>query len=630
MKIRQRLIIVFSVLLVAAIGITSVLTLYFVERVTVKHEIEQMRSSILDVDKDIQFLHARASEHSSFALKNPLFVEYFSIPETKAGNQYDNEIIQFTPRQRALRSRLEDWIFHFQTKFTIDETCLIDATGQEHVRVFLNNIETDDKLSSREDREPFFQASFEKSEGEVHVEYPYFSSDSHRWVFAYTSPVVLSNGAKPAFFHFEMPIKILHDLLKRSKGRMYVLDPTGFLMADTKTPYPTRDIDIPSNFAEYFPSIRSVSMSESFANLFETMKATNDGNRIYVDDGEVHHVAYRKLTTFDWILAYEVTESEMMSRGHFSVHDLEVAVAVLAGTVTIVAIGIVFFMSNRITRPIVSLRDATKHVANGRLDTNITVKGDDEIYDLAESFGAMTKSLRKTIELEKRLAVSEEKLKETKLTVMGSASARFAHDMRNLLSTIKTTVELIGSRAHSVDKRTEEHYKRLNRAVEKMAFQVKSVMDFVKTNPLHMTEHSIGDLVESSLSDIEIPPDVTINISGSETRLKCDGKSMEIVLRNLITNAIQAVDAQGAVIMRAEKQNDKCVIEVEDSGPGIPEENMSRIFEPLYTTKEEGTGLGLVSCRTIVEQHDGTLTVRNNPTRFIIELPSEPVVDRQM
>ena len=95
---------------------------------------------------------------------------------------------------------------------------------------------------------------------------------------------------------------------------------------------------------------------------------------------------------------------------------------------------------------------------------------------------------------------------------------------------------------------------------------------------------------------------------------------MEVVFSNLITNAVQAIENNGELNLRINEEPNEVIVEIEDSGPGIPQENISKIFDPLFTTKPTGTGLGLVSCKNIVEQHGGTISVRNNPTVFSCEI----------
>jgi two-component system sensor histidine kinase HydH len=101
---------------------------------------------------------------------------------------------------------------------------------------------------------------------------------------------------------------------------------------------------------------------------------------------------------------------------------------------------------------------------------------------------------------------------------------------------------------------------------------------------------------------------------------------MKIVLINLLVNAIQAIGVDGKITIRAFDHPDKKIIWVEDTGPGIPEEYLTKIFEPLFTTKQQGTGLGLSSCLNIINQHGGTITAKNNPTTFIITIPTKPPV----
>ena len=97
---------------------------------------------------------------------------------------------------------------------------------------------------------------------------------------------------------------------------------------------------------------------------------------------------------------------------------------------------------------------------------------------------------------------------------------------------------------------------------------------------------------------------------------------MEIVFVNLLLNAVDAVHREGKIAIRLKSIDNFIEIKVEDSGPGIDSESISQVFEPLFTLKQKGTGLGLASCKNIIEQHDGTIKVSNNPTTFTIMIPS--------
>ncbi len=97
---------------------------------------------------------------------------------------------------------------------------------------------------------------------------------------------------------------------------------------------------------------------------------------------------------------------------------------------------------------------------------------------------------------------------------------------------------------------------------------------------------------------------------------------MKVVFINLFYNAIQSLGTEGKIKISSEISGNNIIIKIEDSGSGIPKGKLDKIFEPLYTTKQEGTGLGLVSCKSIIEQHRGTISVKNNPTTFTITLPT--------
>jgi len=89
-------------------------------------------------------------------------------------------------------------------------------------------------------------------------------------------------------------------------------------------------------------------------------------------------------------------------------------------------------------------------------------------------------------------------------------------------------------------------------------------------------------------------------------------------------NAIQAIGKKkGEILIRFSEKNDELIVEVENSGPPIPDEILPHIFESLVTTKQIGTGLGLVSCKTIIENHQGTISARNDPTVLTITIPKQ-------
>jgi signal transduction histidine kinase len=135
-------------------------------------------------------------------------------------------------------------------------------------------------------------------------------------------------------------------------------------------------------------------------------------------------------------------------------------------------------------------------------------------------------------------------------------------------------------------------------------------------------------MVDSALNTIQIPPNVIVKNSDTNIELNCDQEKMEIVLINLILNAIQVIgDNSGDVVISSSEDKANYEINIKNSGPPIPEELLDKIFEPLFTTKLQGTGLGLSTCKNIIEQHGGSIFVKNKPTTFTITFPKNGKVD---
>jgi two-component system sensor histidine kinase HydH len=154
-----------------------------------------------------------------------------------------------------------------------------------------------------------------------------------------------------------------------------------------------------------------------------------------------------------------------------------------------------------------------------------------------------------------------------------------------------------------------------------MANQIDDVLDFVKIQTLHTTRNSILETISLSVAKIKKSAELSINIVGENIESVYDADKLEVVLDNIIMNAVEANNERGEVSIRIKDIKNEIIIEIEDSGSGVPQELMTKIFEPLFTTKQRGTGLGLASCKRIIEQHGGSIYVKTKPSIFSIKLP---------
>ena len=173
----------------------------------------------------------------------------------------------------------------------------------------------------------------------------------------------------------------------------------------------------------------------------------------------------------------------------------------------------------------------------------------------------------------------------------------------------------------NLDKKSIEQLTMIHDEAQKMFRQIEDVLNFVRLSPLKFEEHSLHEILKGVMEKIELSSEIKINLPKKNPKFSCDAQKLETVFVNLIKNAVQAMQNDGEITIKAIDSSKDIVIQIVDSGPGIPQEIMSRIFDPLVTTKEEGIGLGLSSCKSIVERHHGTIMVSDNPTTFTVTLP---------
>ena len=205
-----------------------------------------------------------------------------------------------------------------------------------------------------------------------------------------------------------------------------------------------------------------------------------------------------------------------------------------------------------------------------------------------------------------------------KLSIIGEISASLSHDIRNPLSNIKMAKELLEKK--TTDEKSRELLKSIGIAVDRISHQVNEVLDFVRSKPMSLESVSLKKIIESAIKNSKVPDEIKITAEFSDSIILGDFNQLENVFINIIANSIQAMNGTGNIRINMTENYKFVEIQIIDSGPGIPDENLGKIFDPLFTTKQKGTGLGLVSCKTIIENHKGTISVQNNPTTFTIIL----------
>ncbi len=280
---------------------------------------------------------------------------------------------------------------------------------------------------------------------------------------------------------------------------------------------------------------------------------------------------------------------------------------VIIGIITAITTTIFsLFTTKSISKPIIALKEVSAQISEGNRSLKADETSSDEIGDLSKAFNVMVDNV----------------IKSEKLSTIGLLSSTLGHDLKNNLTVMKMSVGLLKQRNQDVlNESILEKITTIEKSADKMWAQIDDVLDFIRQSPLKLENISFAKLAENALKIIKIPATIKIETPAEDTFVYCDAKKLETVLVNLINNSIQAIDSSGTITIKTNMDSNYSIIQVIDSGPGIPQESISKVFDPLFTTKRTGTGLGLASCKNIVEQHGGIITVQNNPTTFTIKIP---------
>lgn len=241
----------------------------------------------------------------------------------------------------------------------------------------------------------------------------------------------------------------------------------------------------------------------------------------------------------------------------------------------------------------------------------------------------------RTDDLERSLrdldATQERLVAQERLAAIGELAAAVGHELRNPLGVLGNIVYLLRSRLGGGDPWAAEKLRTAERELAAATFIVADLLEFARPRPPVAAPHHLPGLVDEVLS-VAPPPDSVRVETGWPAELApvaVDRDQLRQVLLNLVTNAYEAMPAGGVVTLNAEPQPAAVRLTVADTGAGMDDETRRRLFEPFYTTKTKGIGLGLAVARRIVEAHGGALTAESRPgagAAFTLTLPSSPQV----
>jgi len=298
-----------------------------------------------------------------------------------------------------------------------------------------------------------------------------------------------------------------------------------------------------------------------------------------------------------------------------------------AGAIAICA-ALLLVLTYFIQRPLIELQDKIAQLGEGDLSVSVRfAQRNDEIGDLGRNFNRMVAQLRESREEIDRLHRTQMSRAEH-LATLGELATGLAHEIRNPLAGIAGVIEIVGrdlpasSPARTVVKEVRQEITQINRILTDLLQTARPHPPEIRRSDLNTTvEHAVMLARQQALSK---PIEIVLQKSSGLGEVEHDSDQIHQVLLNLLLNSIQAIEGQGKITVEVEPRADYAAITVADSGRGIPPAVLPNIFRPFYTTKGNGTGLGLSLARRIVEEHHGRIEVNSSPgqgTSFVVLLP---------
>ena len=261
-------------------------------------------------------------------------------------------------------------------------------------------------------------------------------------------------------------------------------------------------------------------------------------------------------------------------------------------------------MSRWIVEPINDLTHATRKLGAGDLSGKVVIKSTDELGELADCFNQMVVDLQRA---------QDQLGRRERLVVLGQLAGGVAHEIRNPLGVMKNSIYFLRLTQKLKDEKAMQHLGLIEDEIARANRIITELLDYARDPTSEIGSVALQEAFDRALAHVEIPAFVRVEreFPDASQKVTGDGGQIERILANFLRNAVQAMPDGGILTLKCRRQGDEVIAEVSDTGIGIAEEEITRIFEPLYTGKAKGIGLGLPLSQRYAELNGGRIDCRS-------------------
>lgn len=370
--------------------------------------------------------------------------------------------------------------------------------------------------------------------------------------------------------------------------------------------------------------------------------AASESTQVYSrgPDGERFMLRTAYIEGTPWMSGIDVPMSGVMAPVTHYMRNMSLVAAI------ILLAGII--LARRATRgisePLLRLTTAATAIARGDYSHDVRIDRADELGRLGDAFSTMAGEVKESrVALETKVDSRTRDLKETlarlhdtqdalvrreRLAMLGQLASGVGHELRNPLGVMTNAVYYLRAVLAESPESVREYLTILEEQVTLSEKIVADLLDFARSKPPTRTPSSIEGIVQAQLARLKAPATVSVSVHLPEDLppVLVDATQVGQIILNLLTNAVQAMNGAGMLSVHAHRGVDEVRIDVTDSGPGVAPENIEKVFEPLFTTKARGIGLGLALSRTFARANGGDVTVTSEPGQgatFHLSLPTK-------